>query len=100
MKEYTKVFDIRVVALAPTDTDPAGFLATNDELGLVVEADTLDALVIKIDQVAMDLFELNVRPYLAELADHAVRPAFDIRHLLGGQSLGELLPGLDRAASA
>ncbi len=100
MNIFKKVFEIRVVDVPASDGDPAGYVATNDELGLVVEADSLDQLKVRIEEVAFDLFELNVLPKLRSDVDRDVLPAFDIRHLLNGGQSGELLPGPDRFASA
>ena len=100
MSELTKVFEIRVVWYPQEGNDPAGFVATNDELGLVVEAESLDQLTDRIREVAVDLFELNVLPTLQQESKREIRPAFDIRHLLSGNTCGDLLPGLDRFAPA
>ncbi|MFN3313069.1 MAG: hypothetical protein ACK46Q_06355 [Hyphomonas sp.] len=100
MNQLTKVFEIRAVWVPQTGEDPAGFVATNEELGLVVEAESLDQLARKIREVAFDLFELNVLPGLKGDSQREIRPAFDIRHLLGGDSSGDLLPGTDRFAPA
>lgn len=100
MNPLIKVFEIRVVAVPQSDDEPAGFVATNDELGLVVEADSLDQLTHKIQEVAFDLFELNVLPTLNIESDREVVPAFDLRHLLSGKDDGRLLQGSDRHIAA
>lgn len=75
-------FHIVVEEVAATDSDPAGFVATNDELGLVVEADSLDELLAKVKETAPLLFELNVLPDLQNEREN-IRPAFNLSHLLG-----------------
>ncbi|MEM1103532.1 MAG: DUF1902 domain-containing protein [Pseudomonadota bacterium] len=100
MPEYKKVFEIRVVRVDAIDDEPAGFVATNDELGLVVEADSLDELALQIEAVAFDLFELNVLPKLREEMNREVKPAFAIKHLLSDRGLGKLLPGIDGTVAA
>lgn len=87
---YEKSFVIIVTEIPAGDNDLAGYVATNDELGLVVEADSLDALKHKVLEVAQDLFELNVLPSLRdEIA--SMPPAFVIQHALGGRDGGDIL---------
>lgn len=97
--EFTKVFEINVVRVDADGIDPAGFVATNDELGLVVEADSLDSLADQIQEVAFDLFELNVLPQLQKEMEKEVKPAFSLRHLLSSSN-GQLLPGFTRTVAA
>jgi len=60
MARYGKLFLIQVEEVKADGDDPAGHVATNDELGLVVEADTLDALKKRVTELAPELCELNV----------------------------------------
>ncbi len=82
-------FIINVEWIPAEGADPAGYLATNDELGLVLEAASLDELAEKVLQVAPDLFELNVLPHLKDRAAE-VPPAFVIHHALGNRRGGLL----------
>lgn len=90
MRSYEKSFIITVDSFPAEGTDPAGYVATNDELGLVVEAASLDELARKILEVGPDLFKLNVLPNLEERAAK-VPPAFVIHHALGNSNRGGLL---------
>lgn len=87
MKKYEKSFVILVEKIPAENADPAGYLATNDELGLAVEADTLDTLVNKVCEVAPDLFELNVLPYL-ETETAKTPPAYIIQHAISSGDCG------------
>lgn len=91
MRKYELTFLIEVENVEASNDEPAGYVATNAELGLVVEADSLDALKQKICEIAPDLFELNVLPKLrAESAK--IPPAFVIHHaILSGGCDGEVL---------
>lgn len=55
MARYGKLFLIQVEEVKADGDDPAGYVATNDELGLVVEADTLDALEKRVTELAPKL---------------------------------------------
>ena len=87
MQKYEKSFVILVENVPAENDDPAGYLATNDELGLAVEADTLDALVKRVCEVAPDLFELNVLPYL-ETETAKTPPAYIIQHAINSGDCG------------
>lgn len=56
---YWRHFRITTRFYEADGDDPAGYVATNDELGLVVEADTMSALQARVRKVAPELFELN-----------------------------------------
>ncbi|MEL6112279.1 MAG: hypothetical protein AAFR20_05695 [Pseudomonadota bacterium] len=90
---YTKVFQIEVTHYAAEGDEPAAYVAFCEELGLSLEADTLDALVQKIRPAAIELFELNVLPHF-EREESVPRPAFNLNHLLGISDDGsDLLSG-------
>lgn len=87
MGRYGKLFLIQVEEVEANGGDPAGYVATNDELGLVVEADTLDDLKGRVEEVAPELYELNVG------ADpNTAKPAFILQHALGGARAENVLP--------
>ncbi len=83
IRAYTKVFNIAVERIEAEGSEPAGYVATNEELGLVVEAASLDELAVRACELAAELFELNILPTLHEEAA-ALPPAFVLQHRLGG----------------
>jgi hypothetical protein len=87
MARYDKLFLIQVEEANADGDDAAGYVATNDELGLVVEADTLDALKKRVTELAPELYELNVGGDPA-----AAKPAFVLQHALGGARAENVLP--------
>ncbi len=83
---YSRIFRIKVEHLPAEDGDPEGYLATQDELGLVAEADTLDELVAKVRELVPELYEENI----VRKSGDSSPPAFVIDHEL---ELGQrLLP--------
>lgn len=90
MRNYAKIFQITVEKIEAEGDEPAGYVATNEELGLVVEADTLDDLAARACDLATELFRLNILPTLRAEATK-VPPAFVLQHRLGGCGL-EVLP--------
>jgi hypothetical protein len=85
MRKYERTFLIDVEAVPASPGEPAGYVATNGELGLVVEADTFDELVRKISEIAPILFDLNVLPKLKSSVQN-IPPAFLIQHAIIGNS--------------
>ena len=49
--------------LVTHDHDAGVFTAVNDDLGLVVEAETYDAVVAAAQDIAPDLADLNMAPH-------------------------------------
>ncbi|MGE0410196.1 MAG: DUF1902 domain-containing protein [Amphiplicatus sp.] len=86
MRSYARIFQIAVDRVEAEGDEPAGYVATNEELGLVVEADSLDELAEKAAEMAGELFRLNILPTLREEAT-AVPPAFVLQHRLDGGGL-------------
>jgi hypothetical protein len=87
MARYGKLFLIQVEEVEADGGDPAGYVATNDELGLVVEADTLDDLKARVSELAPELYELNTGG-----DPKAAKPAFVLQYALGGARAENVLP--------
>ena len=71
------------VEFVPADGgEPAGYLATCEPVGLVVEADDLDALVARVKTVLPDLMaeQASSRPVIGMTV--GASPIFELRHVL------------------
>ena len=74
------------VAFLPAEgEESAGYLATCDEIGLVVEADDLDALVARVRAVLPDLLRETSRQRGSRtdpVLGGKTSPTFELRHVL------------------
>ena len=60
MNRLGPLFRITIEEVEATGGDLPGFLATNDDLGLVVEADSFSELMARVRLIAPDLYALNI----------------------------------------
>jgi hypothetical protein len=90
MPRITRQFEIIVEYFEAEGDEPAVFVASNEELGLVCEAETPEDLAKKVLPLACELFELNILPRLHG-EERDMPPAFMLNSLAGSFG-GQILP--------